>query len=308
MVQQHRKYPGRSVRNAPNQKEDKSMREKIYTGLYGYMGAKGMDAEGYVDMFKYHTEDGREIRRFVETNFGAGNVISAACCYDVRVSNDIDPDIAFLADMMTRKKDREAVIDKILDMEISPEVFQLCKALTQKKGFRDTDPVEAAAAIWYLFLHSFNGGRSGWSKGNELNPNPVLSKLDHLDTFEGVQIRNMDMLDLLREEKQHPDLLQTTMYYLDPPYLNNEANYTCNAETPEFHRTLAQLLEGIPYVMVCGFDNEIYEEILCRKLHFFKYDLREKHIAMSYVRQGEVRMKKTEFIWTTYPIGDFITC
>ena len=60
-------------------------------GLYAYMGAKSNEADKLVEMFLRRDKEGRRIERFVDTNFGAGNVVSAAAgFYKERISNDFD--------------------------------------------------------------------------------------------------------------------------------------------------------------------------------------------------------------------------
>lgn len=71
--------------------KEEAMEPKFYTGLYPYMGAKGNDAEHYVELFRYVNAEGKQITRLVDTNFGAGNIVSASAgLFEERVSNDID--------------------------------------------------------------------------------------------------------------------------------------------------------------------------------------------------------------------------
>mgnify|MGYP005792362585 CR=1 FL=1 len=51
------------------------MGPKFYTGLFPYMGAKGNDAEHYVELFRYTNSEDKPITRLVDTNFGAGNIV-----------------------------------------------------------------------------------------------------------------------------------------------------------------------------------------------------------------------------------------
>jgi site-specific DNA-adenine methylase len=265
------------------------------------MGAKGVDATQYVELFRRRTDSGEPIRRLVDTNFGAGNIISAASDYPVRISNDLDSEIALLADMVSREKDRDAVIDRVLQLEVTRENFLQCQEYL-KKAEGSRDKVECAARIWFLFLNSFNGNRKHWSSVQEMKENVLLAKLETLDTFDGVQVLNMDMLDLLEKEKADKAVMEHTMYFLDPPYLENRAGYKCNSAGVEFHRKLTEVVRGIPYIMICGYDNPVYEEHLCGKQGFHKYLLNEKAVTMGYVKPGEMRKRKEEYIWTSYPV------
>ena len=53
------------------------MGQKFYTGLFPYMGAKGNDAEHYVELFRYTNSEDKPITRLVDTNLGAGNIVRA---------------------------------------------------------------------------------------------------------------------------------------------------------------------------------------------------------------------------------------
>ena len=110
------------------------------------------------------------------------------------------------------------------------------------------------------------------------------------------------MIDLLKEEKSYPELLNHTFYYLDPPYLNNKARYKKNSETLEFHEELTKVIDGIPYIMISGYDNEIYERNLVEKLHFHKYVFAEKVENIENVKAGGMRPERIEVIWTSYEL------
>lgn len=267
-------------------------------GLYAYMGAKSNEADKLVEMFLRRDKEGRRIERFVDTNFGAGNVVSAAAgFYKERISNDFDSEIVLLANVVANKSEREIVLEKLFNMEASRETFEQCLIDAENQKL---NRIDRAAAIWYTFLLSWKGDRENfWDKDFKYI---LLNKMDSFCTYEGVQIKNMDMIDLLKEEKSYPELLNHTFYYLDPPYLNNKVRYKKNSETLEFHEELTKVIDGIPYIMISGYDNEIYERNLVEKLHFHKYVFAEKVENIENVKAGGMRPERIEVIWTSYEL------
>ena len=271
---------------------------RLTCGLYGYMGAKGVDAEYYNEMFRRVNDKGETITRFVDTNFGAGNIVAAACDYEFRVSNDINENIAFLAKMVCNPETRYAVLNELLDMEVSAEVYKECKEALKKQ--LPMSPAKKAAYIWYMHEFAFNGNGRNYSKGGSMDR--VYRKIEKFGAFDGVEIRNMDMVDLLKQEKKNPALMEKTMYYLDPPYLDNHACYKNNMASEKEHKRLLETMEGIPNIMISGYDSKLYDDILCKKYGFHKYALGKKCITMSVVEAGSMRKQKTEYIWTSYEV------
>ena len=275
------------------------MGQKFYTGLFPYMGAKGNDAEHYVELFRYTNSEDKPITRLVDTNFGAGNIVSASAgLFEERVSNDIDERIASLAQIVTNPKQREAVLHKLMKMEPSERIYKFCgDALKNKRPLTETQRV---AYIWYRFFYGFNG------KGRDFSPHhrqeSLLNRSDLLSTFDGVEMRNMDMIDLLLEEKENPERMKITMYYLDPPYLDNKAEYANNMTSEQEHRRLLETMKDIPNIMISGYDSQLYQQILCEQYGFWKYEMGEKAVTMGVSLYGEARTRKMECIWTSYPI------
>lgn len=270
----------------------------LHTGLYGYMGAKFAESDRLTDLFKKKNRSGQKIDRFVDTNFGAGNIVSAAAgIYSERISNDLDPQIALLADVVSRPEDRKKTLDIMLTMEVSKEQFKKNLKIAEDEH---ADRIQRAAAIWSTFRMSYRGDRRvywQWDNYKDM----LLNKIELLDTFNGVQIKNMDMIELLTQEKRNPELMERTFYYLDPPYIYNKVSYKINRIDEKFHKTLTEVMAGIPYIMISGYDNEIYEENLVKKLGFHKYVLCHKYDYISQCKEG-TRAPRTEVIWTSYPV------
>lgn len=270
----------------------------LHTGLYGYMGAKFAEADHLVELFVRTNRSGQKIDRFVETNFGAGNIVSAtAGIYSERISNDLDEQIALLADTVSKPEERALVIDIMLSMEASKMQFKKCLTDAADKNL---NKIQRAAAIWYTFRMSYRGDRKGYWHYDDY-AEKLLNKVELLETFNGVQIRNMDMIQLLEEEKKAQSVMERTFYYLDPPYLDNKVSYRINRTDVKFHKKLTEVMEGIPYIMISGYDNSIYEENLVKKLGFYKYILSEKFDYMAGSKNG-TRDTRTEVIWTSYKL------
>lgn len=267
-------------------------------GLYGYMGAKGADAENYSEMFRRTNNKGEKIDRFVDTNFGAGNIVAVACDYKVRVSNDINENIAYLAKLVCNAETRNKVLDTLVDMEVSREVYQMCKEAL--RNHEEMSEIKKAAYIWYLSEFSFNGNSRNFSSDRSMDR--IYNKIEKLSAFDGVEILNMDMVDLLEQEKKNPALMEKTMYYLDPPYLDNNARYAHNMTSEAEHERLLEVMKGIPNIMISGYESKLYDDILCKKYGFHKYAMGDKCITMSAVESGTIRKRKTEYVWTSYEV------
>lgn len=267
-------------------------------GLYGYMGAKGADAENYSEMFRRINQNGEKITRFVDTNFGAGNIIAAACDYEERVSNDINEDIALLAKMVSSAETRAQVLDILLDMEVSREVYKMCKDALKSR--EDIPDIKKAAYSWYISEYSFNGNSRNFSSNHRVDR--LFHKVQKLSAFDGVEILNMDMVDLLEQEKKNSARMEKTMYYLDPPYLDNNARYAHNMTSEAEHKRLLEVMKDIPNIMISGYDSELYNNILCKEYGFHKYSMGDKWISMNAVSVGSIRKQKTEYVWTSYEV------
>ncbi len=275
------------------------MELKLHTGLYPYMGAKGRDAENYVELFRYINAEGKPITRLVDTNFGAGNIVSASAgLFEERVSNDIDQRIAFLAQMVSDQDQREAVLDKMSRLNVSEKIYKFCGEALENE--RPVSAVQKAAYIWYRFFYGFNGNGRDFSPHN--TQEALFNRVELLPTFDGVKMRNMDMVDLLLEEKENPERMKTTMYYLDPPYLANKVEYENNMTSEKEHRRLLEAMKDIPNIMISGYDSQLYQQILCEQYGFWRYEMGEKAVTMGTSRYGEAKKRKMECIWTSYPV------
>ena len=130
----------------------------------------------------------------------------------------------------------------------------------------------------------------------------IYNKIEKFSAFDGVEILNMDMVDLLEQEKKNPALMEKTMYYLDPPYLDNNVRYAHNMTSEEEHERLLEVMKGIPNIMISGYESKLYDDILCKKYGFHKYAMGDKCITMSAVESGTIRKQKTEYVWTSYEV------
>ncbi|MCI9094555.1 MAG: hypothetical protein HFG51_15800 [Lachnospiraceae bacterium] len=269
-------------------------------GLYAYPGAKGIDSLHYVELMKYKDDSGQPITRFVETCFGAGNVVATASTYPTRITNELNTDIYRLAKMICTKDYQMDVLQQLLCMEITKEQFQKCK---DQLGKTTDNEVYYCACVWFVHLFSFNGRGEQWSEASLNKKLLTDSRLNSLDLYKGIEVKNKDMLDLLNEEKKQPELMAKTMYFLDPPYMNNNVKYKENeAAKREFHLELVELLKGIPYVMLCGYDNDVYNKHLCEELGYYKYCMGEKKLSANVVAKNSIRKTNKEYIWTSYPV------
>lgn len=271
-----------------------------YKGLYGYMGAKGRDAISYVQLMARKNSTGQAIERFIDGCFGAGNITSAtAGLYEERIANDYDETIAFLATMVANPDSREKTLDYYYQLEAGEDTFNKVKTSLEKSIF--SNDYEKAAYIWYLFLFSYDGMRNHYSHKHDFAKNPMDCRLPYLETFDKIVVTEQDIVTLIENEKKNRNRLEKTMVFLDPPYLGNQCGYKNNM-SKEFDQTrLLKALDGIPYCMICNFDNELYDSILVNKYHWYKYNMSEKAVVMGKKKSGFAE-RKPEVIWTSYDV------
>ncbi len=106
-----------------------------------------------------------------------------------------------MARIVSNPEKREAVLYKLMKLEPSERVYKFCgDALKNKRPITET---QRAVYIWYRFFYGFNGNGRDFSPHHRQES--LLNRRDLLSTFDGVKMRNMDMVDLLLEEKENPE-------------------------------------------------------------------------------------------------------
>lgn len=167
-----------------------------------------------------------------------------------------------------------------------------------ESAYEDTaDPIEQARRFsvrcWMGFGCS-NLYRNGFKSGQQSNsPNPAKAwaempeiVIQAAERLKGVQIENLPALELIKRYDT-PDVL----IYADPPYLYGTRKkylYKHEMEDAEHVQLLETLLKHPGKVILSGYDNELYNDLLS--------GWRKESIST----QAENGLKRIETIWMNY--------
>lgn len=167
-----------------------------------------------------------------------------------------------------------------------------------ESAYEDTaDPIEQARRFsvrcWMGFGCS-NLYRNGFKSGQQSNsPNPAKAwaempeiVIQAAERLKGVQIENLPALELIKRYDT-PDVL----IYADPPYLHGTRKkylYKHEMEDAEHVQLLETLLKHPGKVILSGYDNELYNDLLS--------GWRKESIST----QAENGLKRIETIWMNY--------
>lgn len=97
----------------------------------------------------------------------------------------------------------------------------------------------------------------------------------------------------------------TPFFFVDPPYLflsnlpEDKQIYPANCRLSEHdHRKLAEVLrESKGKVMLCGYDNELYDNILGEKFHKFYIP---SYTGLVNTKKTDKSIQRIETIWCNY--------
>lgn len=118
-------------------------------------------------------------------------------------------------------------------------------------------------------------------------PDKIMQAAERL---RGVQIENRPAVELIRRFN-----FENVLIYCDPPYVletRHGKQYRCEMDDKDHEELLKTLLNHKGYVMISGYDTELYRDMLTgwRTCEFTDY--------------SQVCSKKKEVIWMNYePVG-----
>lgn len=146
-----------------------------------------------------------------------------------------------------------------------------------------------------------NGFKSG-QQSNSPNPAKVWADMPDIllqaaDRLKGVQIENIPALELIKRYDT-----SDVFMYVDPPYLHGTRKnylYKHEMDNEDHVRLLEALLEHPGKVILSGYDNDLYNDMLC--------GWRKESIST----QAESGLKRVETIWLNFrdnqmSISDFL--
>lgn len=237
-----------------------------------------------------------EHKLYIEPFFGSGALLFNKKPAYLETINDIDGDIINFFKVM--REDGESLSRAIALTPYAREEYEAAY-----KPIENIDSFERARRFAVKCWQGFgcgnrykNGFRSGKSVGSP-NPARAWSSLPETIQFavyrlKKVQIENKNAIKLISEVRDRDAFI-----YADPPYLlSTRKKYLYNNEmTDKEHEELLKVLIDSPAkIMLSGYDNEMYNDMLCG------WNRAETN------SQAENGLSRTEVIWYNYDLPNQI--
>ncbi|HAN10837.1 MAG TPA: hypothetical protein DCP90_09570 [Clostridiales bacterium] len=240
-------------------------------------------------------------------SFGGMFSVGTHSTAERRIYNDLNPKLVALMTALSNNETREPVIRKMFELEYSEECFKKIKERV-KKEFDTLSVTDKAAFVWYLALCSYNGMMkefAGIRKGNEdvIFENSLIKKVEIAENLEGIEVYNKSALDILKEYKD----MENCFILNDSPYFGELRTggklYANDMMTESEHRKMLEILvDSKAKVVVCGYDNALYNEILCGDKGWNKYILKTVPKSSKVSILGETKDYVDEIIWTNFEV------
>jgi DNA adenine methylase len=180
-------------------------------------------------------------------------------------------------------------LDIILYSEdIFRESLKILKGIQLKSNYEtDLTDIERAYHFFIVNRMSFSGNMQSWGRALTIRRGVAKSVSDLFSTIDGLQeiyeriqnyiICNWDGVDLIKNY-DNPKYF----YFLDPPYTwdtRTNARYPVDMTMEEQEILVNTLLENKSMMMLCGYDNQLYNEQLVVKGGWEKYEYNIKTIT-----------------------------
>jgi DNA adenine methylase len=224
---------------------------KILRAPFGYPGGKTRSTANIIRYLPYKST-------YVEPFGGSGAILLARQSVDLEVLNDRYAGVvAFYRCLRDPIKYQQLV--EYLDLTVhSREDFVDAK----QAWCEESDDVVRAAKWYYMINYSFaslgrNFGRSTNIKGNMAGK--IRNKLKYFshihERLKRVQIENQDWLDCIHDYDSY-----STVFYLDPPYLNAHPGTYEHELSHDTHRHLIDTIFRLKgFVALSGYSNPLYD-------------------------------------------------
>lgn len=239
--------------------------EKMVAPAFRIRGSKFKLAKWIISFFPLH-------RVYIEAFGGAGSVLLHKAPTDVEIFNDIDGDIVNFF-RVVRNREMNALLCDMLDRTpFARAEFD--------EAFEHTDePVERARRLIVrtemgmgsMYEHDHAGFRTDSNvtskpKTAQAYWGTVSDRLHPISRrLKGVLIENRPALDVMRKHDGHD-----VLHYVDPPYLpdvrepnrNSQKLYRYEMTVAEHEKLLNGLLGLEGMVILSGYDNDLYNDML----------------------------------------------
>ena len=224
-----------------------------------YPGQKWGIAKKIISYFQEHII-------YCEPFFGSGSVFFNKSRCRMEVINDIDDDVVNLFKVIRDQSEELARL--IYYTPYSRQEFENCY---DRENVSDIERARRFLTGSFQSLSSSTHYRSGWKRTGVLSWHSISkawakvhnSILEAAERLRGVEIEKKDALELIPQYNCHECLL-----YLDPPYIHGTRKlYMYNHEfykTEQHSKLLCLLLRHKGPVVLSGYDNQLYEDLLVK--------------------------------------------
>lgn len=251
-----------------------------------YPGAKNRIASWICEYIPTH-------RNYVEPFLGSGAVFFNKEPSYLEILNDIDDDIVNFFRVL--RENEEKLIRKINFTPYARSEYKAAYEICEKG-----DEIERARRFAVKCWQGFGCGnryKNGYRRGiGETSPNPAKAWKELPETLQyaadrlkNAQIESMDAIRLIEDMKG-----SNTFIYCDPPYLQDTRKkylYNYEMDDSDHKRLLDTILKSDCKIMISGYENELYNELLTgwNKAH--------KNAT------AECSVKRVETIWFNYDLN-----
>lgn len=313
------------------------MSKNLYPAISAYPGAKaGYVGEVIAEILPY-----KEIDRYYDVFGGMANIILHKAPHPEEYYNDLNKKLATLMLVLSDEKLSDELFRRMLTTTeyYNQSGFDYAKfasnyMLDPDSEFmreyaynHEIDIVEKAASVWRTLLMSFNGSMRNFTGIKEVTRDGINFdvKADHIKGTEAltleyqlqkkieipkrmkdVKILNMDAFELIALVKDDDRALMVC----DSPYTKDEMTsdkiYEKELTQKQQHEYVKLLYDSKAKVLVCGYDNEIYNHVLLNPdgpYKWYEYEVADVAKTMSRGAIGEAKSRATEVIWTNWKIA-----
>ena len=314
------------------------MSKKIYPAISPYPGAKAGYVGEVIAGILPTEKDG--IIKYYDVFGGMANIILHKAPHLEEYYNDLNKKLTTLMLVLSDEELSKQLFERMVDtipyysqsgfdyaQFASNHMLDPESEFMQEYAYNhELDIVEKAAAVWRTLLMSFNGSMHHFTgirevtedgiefevKADHIKGNEVLVLQEQIQKkaiipqrLKNVKILNESAFDLIPKVKND----DTALMVCDSPYTLQQRKgkkiYECDF-TDEQQETYARLVyDSRAKVLVCGYNNEIYNGILLKPggpCKWYKYKIADVAKTMSRSPIGKSKSRETEVIWTNWEI------
>ena len=224
---------------------------KIVKGLFGYPGGKSKSVKQLIPYLPI-----RDI--WVDVFGGSGIVtLNRQDSKKLDVYNDRWSGVTNFFQCLRDEKKMDEMIRRLSLMPQSKEEFYLSKTLAD--DWNVEDDIERATRFFYMINYSFGGLGRNWGRATGSTMLNYASKLKRFHDvrlrFMRCQIDNDDFEAIFKAYDSY-----TTVFYCDPPYLDQHVGmYKHTFDVSEHRRLLDAAMDCKGYVAISSYTNELYD-------------------------------------------------